>query len=143
MRPCLELLNHILQMGLSQARRSATGILSVFGHQMRFDLGRGLTRRWNNRSNQCVVEQIESNPDSRRALWPCGADSIGCRSRIVLNEDEHFAFKRTVEQRYNSATSASEPAASVSAPSPAPSPVSFAATDSAETLLSVCRACSR
>ncbi|NED93716.1 thymidylate synthase [Phytoactinopolyspora alkaliphila] len=41
MRQYLELLGHVLDQGTTKADRTGTGTLSVFGHQMRFDLEAG------------------------------------------------------------------------------------------------------
>jgi thymidylate synthase len=41
MRQYLDLLSHVLETGARKPDRTGTGILSVFGHQMRFDLSAG------------------------------------------------------------------------------------------------------
>ncbi len=41
MRPYLDLMQRVLDSGIEKADRTGVGTLSVFGHQMRFDLSQG------------------------------------------------------------------------------------------------------
>ncbi|MGB5131082.1 MAG: thymidylate synthase, partial [Steroidobacteraceae bacterium] len=41
MRPYLDLMRHVRDRGARKSDRTGTGVLAVFGHQLRFDLGAG------------------------------------------------------------------------------------------------------
>ncbi len=88
MQPYLELLRRILDEGVPQADRTGTGTLSVFGHQMRFDLSEGFplltTKKLHIRS--ILIELLwflrgETNiawlKENKVSIWDEWADDAG------------------------------------------------------------------
>ena len=88
MQPYLALMRRILDEGVEQHDRTGTGTLSVFGHQLRFDLGKGFplltTKKLHIRS--ILIELLwflrgETNvrwlQENRVSIWDEWADEAG------------------------------------------------------------------
>src|SRR3977135_4496757 len=71
MKQCLELMRRIRTEGVRKSDRTGTGTLSVFAHQMRFDLGRGFplgtTKKIHLRS--LVYELLWFLPGAPHVAW--------------------------------------------------------------------------
>lgn len=88
MQQYLSMMQHVLEHGASKDDRTGTGTLSIFGHQMRFDLGQGFplltTKKLHMRS---IIHELlwflkgESNirylQDNGISIWDQWADAEG------------------------------------------------------------------
>jgi len=89
-RQYLDLLRHVMEHGVRKEDRTGTGTLSVFGSQMRFDLGEGFPL--------LTTKRISFRLVASELLWFIRGDT---NIRYLLEHNNHiwdeWAFKRWVE----------------------------------------------